>query len=193
MIDGCQFAWRSLHFQTVLCPAAMADKDGSWQAPRSRNHDVIRDPRTGDRQRLAAAESRCNRMLADHRAGRVRDIKARDARLRNAIEDGWERIEANRGLNVSFETGSVLARLGLLAQAQEDPAGAARRLETHLQTQCEPDGALALAELSYHVGLASQTGSPATALAWYRDAAALAALALADPAGTRPDLALDDP
>ncbi len=118
------------------------------------------------------------------------DIKARDARLRNAIEDGWERVEANRGLNVSFETGSVLARLGLLTQAQEDSAGAARRLETHLQTQCEPDGSLALAELSYHVGLASQTGSPATALAWYRDAAALAALALADPAGARPDLAL---
>jgi len=118
------------------------------------------------------------------------DIKARDARLRNAIEDGWERVEANRGLNVSFETGSVLARLGLLTQAQEDPAGAARRLETHLRTQCETDGSLALAELSYHVGLASQTRSPATALAWYRDAAVLAALALEDPVGARPDLAL---
>ncbi|MFI5458911.1 MAG: esterase/lipase family protein [Isosphaerales bacterium] len=118
------------------------------------------------------------------------DIKARDPRLRNAIEDGWERVEANHGLNVGFATCSVLARLGLLAQAQQDPAAAASLLETRLQTQCEPDGSLALAELSYHVGLACQTGSPAASLAWYRDAAALATLSLADPAGTRPDVAL---
>ena len=84
-------------------------------------------------------------------------VNARDARLRNAVEDGWERFEASRGLNVSLETGAVLARQGLLIEAQEDPAGAARLLEARLQTQTEPDGALALAELSYHVGVDSQT------------------------------------
>jgi len=118
------------------------------------------------------------------------DVRARDARLRNAIDESWERVEANRGLNVSFEMGSVLARLGLLAQAQHDPAKAARLLEARLQTECEPGGWLALAELSYHVGLARQSGSPLASLAWYRDAAALAGLALADPAGARPDAAL---
>ena len=32
-------------------------------------------------------------------------IKAHDARLRNAVDDGWERFEASRSLNVSPETG----------------------------------------------------------------------------------------
>jgi len=119
------------------------------------------------------------------------NIKAHDARIRNVVEDGWERVEASRGLNVSFETGGVLARQQLLTLAQKDSAGAARLLEARLEIQPERNGALALAELSYHVGVAWQTGSPVGALAWYRDAATLAALALADTAGSRPDLAVE--
>jgi Alpha/beta hydrolase family len=118
-------------------------------------------------------------------------VNARDDRLRNAVEDGWERIEANRGLNVSLETGAVLARHRLLIEAQEDPASAARLLESHLQAQTEPDGAMALAELSYHVGVDRQTKTPVDAMRWYRDAAILAALALGDAATSRPDLATD--
>src|SRR5260370_35878877 len=75
-------------------------------------------------------------------------IEAHDARLRNAVEDDWQRIEASRRLNVSAETGAVLARQRLQVEAGKDPAGAARMLERRLQTESEPDGALALAELS---------------------------------------------
>ena len=45
-------------------------------------------------------------------------VNARDARLRNAVADGWERFETNRGLNLSPETGAVLARQHLLIDAQ---------------------------------------------------------------------------
>jgi pimeloyl-ACP methyl ester carboxylesterase len=118
-------------------------------------------------------------------------IDARDARLRNAVEDGWERFEANRGLDLSPEACAVLARQRLLIEAQEDPVRAARLLESRVQAQAESDGAIALAELSYHVGLDAQKRTPAAALAWYRDAAILASLALGDPATSRPDLAVD--
>jgi pimeloyl-ACP methyl ester carboxylesterase len=118
-------------------------------------------------------------------------VAARDARLRNAVEDGWERVEASRGLNLSFESGAVLARQGLLIEAQQDPAGAARLLEARLQSQTERDGAMALAELSYQVGVERQTRTPVAAMAWYRDAATLASLALGDPAASRRDLAVD--
>ena len=66
-------------------------------------------------------------------------------------------FETNRGLNVSLETGAVLARQHLLIEAQQDPVRAARLLEARLQTQSEPDGAMALAELSYYIGVNSQT------------------------------------
>jgi pimeloyl-ACP methyl ester carboxylesterase len=117
-------------------------------------------------------------------------IETNDARIRNAVEDGWERTLATRGLDVSPATTAVLSRQGLILQAQKDPAEAARLLETRLQARCEPDGALALAELSYHVGLADQTRSPAVALDWYRDAATLAALAMAEPACSQADQAV---
>jgi pimeloyl-ACP methyl ester carboxylesterase len=119
------------------------------------------------------------------------DIKAHDTRLRNAVDDDWERVQACHGLNVSAETVALLAHFQLLDAAQKDPVHAARLLEAHLQNQYERDGALALAELSYHVGVVWQTGSPAAALAWYRDAATLAGLALADPVGSRPDRAVE--
>jgi pimeloyl-ACP methyl ester carboxylesterase len=115
-------------------------------------------------------------------------IGAREAWLRKAIEDRWERFEATRQLDGA--TGVVLARHELLDLAANDPAGAALVLEPRLLGRPEPDGALALAELSYQAGLERHSGSPASAIAWYRDAAAFAWLALADPAGSRPDLAV---
>jgi pimeloyl-ACP methyl ester carboxylesterase len=118
-------------------------------------------------------------------------VNAYDTRLRNAVEDGWERLEASRGLDVSLETGAVLARQRLLIDAQNDLAGATRLLEARLQDQIETDGAMALAELSYHAGVEIQTRTTVAAMAWYRDAATLAALALGDPATSRPDLAVD--
>ena len=117
-------------------------------------------------------------------------IQANRARLRNAVEDRWERLDATRGLDVSPATAAVLGRQGLILQAQRDQAGTVRLLESRLQTQTEPDGALALAELSYHVGVACQTRSPASALGWYRDAATLAAIALAEPACSHGELAI---
>ena len=52
------------------------------------------------------------------------------------------------------------------------------------------DGALAEAELSYRAGIARQATQPLQALAWYRDAAALAALALRESGGARDDAAI---
>ncbi len=118
-------------------------------------------------------------------------VDARDARLRNAVEDGWERFEASRSLDLSPEACAVLGRQRLLIEAQEDPVRAARLLESRLQAQAESDGAIALAELSYHVGLDSQKRTPGVALAWYRDAAIVASLAIGDPATSRPNLAVD--
>jgi hypothetical protein len=118
-------------------------------------------------------------------------IKAHDARLRTTVADIGERIEANRGADLSPEATAVLARLQLLKLVHEDPVGAARLLEDRLQTQSEPDGALALAELSYHIGVIFQSGSLCEAMVRYRDAAVLAALAVADPGSRRTDLAVD--
>jgi pimeloyl-ACP methyl ester carboxylesterase len=118
-------------------------------------------------------------------------IKAHDARLRTTVADIGERIEANRGADLSPEATAVLARLQLLKLVHEDPVGAARLLEDRLQTQSEPDGALALAELSYHIGVIFQSGSPSEAMVRYRDAAVLAALVVADPGSRRTDLAVD--
>ena len=83
-----------------------------------------------------------------------------------------------------------LLRYDLLKTAARDPAGAARILETKLEAEPVHDGALALAELSYQAGLLERSRSPKSQSAWYRDAAALAALALEEPGGSRPDLAI---
>ena len=162
----------------------MADHLGqmTWWEPRAHRHRSARVRRSS---RMLAA---C--LLIVIPAGCM-GVSVNEARLRNAVSDGWERLEANRGLNVSLETGAVLARQHLLIEAQLDPARAARLLEGRLQTQPEPDGAMALAELSYYVGVDSQTASPAASMPWYRDAAVLAMLALGDPATSRPDLAID--
>jgi pimeloyl-ACP methyl ester carboxylesterase len=129
-------------------------------------------------------------LLAITSAGCV-SVTARDTRVRNALADGWERLEVARGLDLSLDSGAVLARQQLLIEAQEDPARAARLLETRLQTQSEPNGALALAELSYHVGVNTQTKAPVGAISWYRDAAVIAAIALGNPAMSHPELAME--
>jgi pimeloyl-ACP methyl ester carboxylesterase len=118
-------------------------------------------------------------------------ISANDARVRNAFEDSWERFETVRGLNVSPESATVLHRQGLLIEAKNDQVTAARLLETQLAARPETDAALALAELSYHIGVSGQSMKPAVAIGWYRDAATLAALALSDPDATHRELATE--
>jgi pimeloyl-ACP methyl ester carboxylesterase len=108
--------------------------------------------------------------------------------IRNAVDDRIERWAAINHL--SGVTGAVLASHNLVGTAANDPAEAARVLESQLQAQPEPDGAFALAELSYQAGLLERSRSPRAAMASYRDAAALAWIALADPAVSRPDLAV---
>ena len=117
-------------------------------------------------------------------------IRANNDELRVAAQDGWDRFEAARGLKVCPETAQFLAEHNLLVPAQKDPALAARLLEADLETQDQPNGALALAELSYQVGLGAQTTRPLEAISSFRDAATLAALQLNDPGGARPDVAI---
>jgi pimeloyl-ACP methyl ester carboxylesterase len=115
-------------------------------------------------------------------------VQAREPYLRNAIRDGRELYEATRA--PSDPWASVLAREGLAELARRDPAAAATRLEDRLRDRPDSDGALALAELSYRAGLERQSRSPDEAMAWLRDSAALATIALREPGGSRPDLAV---
>jgi pimeloyl-ACP methyl ester carboxylesterase len=107
--------------------------------------------------------------------------------LRNAIVDRTERLKATNEL--SSATGAVLLRYGLLQTASSNPGEAAHMLEKHVETEPVRDGALALAELSYQAGLLERARSPESS-DWYRDAAVLATLALEEPGGSRPDLAV---
>ena len=115
-------------------------------------------------------------------------LSVREPWVRNAIEDREERLEALNHL--SSASGAVLLRYDLLKTSARDPAAAARILETKLEAEPVHDGALALAELSYQAGLWQRSKSRKSAIDWYRDAAALAALALEEPTGSRPDLAV---
>jgi pimeloyl-ACP methyl ester carboxylesterase len=103
-------------------------------------------------------------------------VKARDTVVHNLIRDRVEVYEART--TPSGRWGAVLAREGLLEQAEVDPASAATRLEERLRLKPDPEGALALAELSYRAGLARQTKAPHEAITWLRDAAALSSLAI---------------
>ena len=115
-------------------------------------------------------------------------VKARDTVVWNAVRDYREVREARA--NPTDPWASVLAREGLLELARTDPAAAATKLEDRLRDRPEADGALALAELSYRAGLDRQSKDADEAMAWLRDAAALASLSLRDPGGSRPDLAI---
>ena len=115
-------------------------------------------------------------------------VSVRESWLRNTIDDRVERWEAKNHL--SGVTGSILVKHDLVALAANDPGAAARALETRLDAEPEPDGAFALAELSYQAALSLRPANSPSTIALYRDAAVLASLALAEPAVARPDLAV---
>ena len=115
-------------------------------------------------------------------------VKARDPRLGNAIRDIRERHEAAAPPVAPWAR--VLASEGLVEVAERDPAVASARLEDRLAGRAEADGALTLAELAYRAGLDRLGRDPEAAVAWFRDGAALASLALREPGATRPDLAV---
>jgi len=115
-------------------------------------------------------------------------VTAREPYLRNALRDRAERRRADEA--PADPWARVLAREGLADLAGRDPAAAATILEARISARPEADGALALAELSYRAGIARQPDAPEEAVAWFRDAAALASLSLREPGGSRPDLAV---
>jgi pimeloyl-ACP methyl ester carboxylesterase len=115
-------------------------------------------------------------------------ISAREAIFQNAARDTRDRLGARRP--PSQPTTAVLVRHGLLDAARNDPGATVSLLESRLIARPEPDGALALAELSERAALA-RPGDDPSGMVWNRDAATLAAIALADPATTRPELAID--
>jgi pimeloyl-ACP methyl ester carboxylesterase len=115
-------------------------------------------------------------------------ITVREDWLRDTIVDQRDRLEAMTHL--SSATGALLARHGLRDRAASDPAAAARELEALLQTQPEVGGDLALAELSYHAAVLGHSTPRRPEMELFRDAAALAWVALADPANLSPGLAV---
>lgn len=115
-------------------------------------------------------------------------VKTREPYLRNALADFQERRTASQPPGVPVA--EVLVREDLVSLAEEDPARAATELEARLASQPTADGALALGELSYRAGLARQSGDPAGAIPWFRDAAALATLAIREPGGSHPEVAV---
>jgi pimeloyl-ACP methyl ester carboxylesterase len=115
-------------------------------------------------------------------------VRARDAVFRNAIRDRREVRQAQASPVEPWA--SVLAREGLLELAGRDPVSAATRLEDRLRDHPQADGALALAELSYRAGLARQSTDPDEAIAWLRDAAALASLSIRESSGSKVDTAV---
>ena len=156
-------------------------RTGRWARARSEN-------RSHAATRLTFALAACLFVIAPLGCG---NVSVQECLIRNAIDDRLERWEATNHL--SGATGGLLARHELVTIAANDPGAAAGILERRLQAAPEPDGAFALAELSYQAGLLHRPKSPQSALAWYRDAAVLASLALAEPDCSRPDLALRDP
>jgi pimeloyl-ACP methyl ester carboxylesterase len=114
-------------------------------------------------------------------------VKARDTVFRNKLRD-YEEVRQARA-RPADPWAVVLKREGLLRLAERDPAAAATQLEERLRDRPEADGALALAELAYRAGIARQATAPDEAIAWLRDAAALATLSIREPGATRLDLA----
>ena len=100
-------------------------------------------------------------------------------------------IEASRGLNVSPATVNVLSHHGLLVTAQEDRRDAASCSKLVFRPKPSPTGRSPWPSCRITWASTGQTRTPVEAMAWYRDAATLAALALGDPAASRPDLAVD--
>ncbi len=116
-------------------------------------------------------------------------VSTREPHVRNALRDYGERREASQPPALPWA--SVLDREHLTALSQTDPAAAATQLESRLAEHPDAAGALALAELSYRAGMARESSEPAQAVAWFRDAAALATLSLREDHATPPVHALE--
>ena len=86
--------------------------------------------------------------------------------------------------------GGLLARLGLADAATRDPAGTARAWKTTSSPGPSPAGPWPWPSCRTDPGCGRETRTPRLAMAWYRDAAALASIEMSDPVGVRPDLAL---
>lgn len=78
---------------------------------------------------------------------------------------------------ISDVTADLLRRHRLTDDLKHDPCGVIRAVALH----SDPDRTLALAELSYRMGLMRQHGRRPEAMPWYRAAAGHAARALAEP------------
>lgn len=111
-------------------------------------------------------------------------VRARQPRAQIAYRDFTERREATQTIKASWA--GILDQKNLRELAQADPAAAATKLEARMVTTPDSNGALALAELSYRAGLERQTDRPEQAVAWFRDAAALATLSLRESAPSDP-------
>ena len=116
-------------------------------------------------------------------------VATREPWVRNAYRDFSERREAAQPPDAAWA--GVLDREQLTLLASADPAAAATHLETRLAEQPTAGGALALAELAYRAGIERQADHPMQATAWFRDAAALATLALRDGDEADPDRAIE--
>ena len=116
------------------------------------------------------------------------EVTIREPIVRNAFHGYQERREAARPPQVQIA--SALDRAGLTELAEHDPAAAAGRLETKLSGQPTAEGAVVLAELSYRSGMEQQSRQPLRAIAWFRDAAALASLSLRESGSSHTDLAI---
>lgn len=118
-------------------------------------------------------------------------VQTKQPRLRNATRLRVERLAASRGAGDAVA--AALVRHGLPGSAAGDPASAARALADRLE---QGPGApasgdvLALAELCDRAGSGRLGVEPGDAARFDRDAAVLAALALADPALPAPGAAI---
>jgi hypothetical protein len=88
-------------------------------------------------------------------------LSVREPRLRNAIEDRREWLQATNQLSAA--TGAVLHRYDLIKHTAGDPGGAVEILTQKLEAEPVHDGALALAELSYQAGLLARSRSKSPA------------------------------
>lgn len=102
-----------------------------------------------------------------------------------------ERLGAVYGPNVVVE--ETLLRHGLSEAGRNDLGTAAQALTDRLESQPQavPDDILALGELCYRAGLAAGRSETETRLRFFRDAAVLATLALAEPDLLRPAAAVE--
>jgi pimeloyl-ACP methyl ester carboxylesterase len=124
-------------------------------------------------------------------SGGCGNVRAIRPAVRNVAVDRFERLEAVRPAGP--ETEETLLRLGLPDAARDDPSAAAQALAYRLERagSVAPSDVVSLGELCYRAGLSQARSEPEAALIHFRDAAVLAALALAEPGLTRPEAALE--